>query len=122
MTKRWCEGPIIKEHPSHNLSTQIISVDISVCVFVWMRLANLLKTAVSVLASTVRLTVSFIEPLMTVSVMLRCSQAVSSSALDRPQSLGEVGEGQATLVPNQPSHSRGAKKRAMGQNDRHTIV
>lgn len=37
-------------------------------------LTNLLKTAVSVLASTVRLTVSFMEPLMTVSVMLRCSQ------------------------------------------------
>lgn len=52
---------------------------------VW--LANLLKTAVSVLASTVRLTVSFIEPLMTVSVMLRCSQQTgSSSILDLPQS------------------------------------
>lgn len=74
--------------------------------FVWMCLANLLKTAVSVLASTVRLTVSFMEPLMTVSVMLRCSQqAVSSSDLDLPQSLGEVEEGEATLVPNHPSQS-----------------
>lgn len=79
--------------------------------FVWVCLANLLKTAVSVLASTVRLTVSFMEPLMTVSVMLRCSQqAVSSSALDLPQSLGEVEEGEATVVANQPSQSRGIKK------------
>lgn len=60
----------------------------------WWRWANLLKTAVSVLASTVRLTVSFMEPLVTVSVMLRCSQqaaaaaaaAASSSALDAAES------------------------------------
>lgn len=70
--------------------------------------ANLLKTAVSVLASTVRLTVSFMEPLMTVSVMLLCSQqADSSSNLDLPQSLVEVDEGEATVVPNQPSQSGG---------------
>lgn len=76
-------------------------------------LANLLKTAVSVLASTVRLTVSFMEPLMTVSVMLRCSQqAVSSSALDLSQSFAKFEEGEATLVPNQPSQSgRGCKER-----------
>lgn len=78
---------------------------------VWMCLSNLLKTAVSVLASTVRLTVSFMEPLMTVSVMLRCSQeAVSSSALDLPQSLAELEEGEATLVPNQPSQSGAVEK------------
>lgn len=81
--------------------------------FVWVCLANLLKTAVSVLASTVRLTVSFMEPLMTVSVMLRCSQqVVSSSALDLPQSFGEVEEGEATLVPNQPSQSGGVLRKA----------
>lgn len=42
---------------------------------------------------------------MTVSVMLRCSEQVVSSALDCPQSLGEVAEGEATPVPNQPSQS-----------------
>lgn len=66
-----------------------------------MYLANLLNTAVSVLASTVRLTVSFMEPLMTVSVMLRCS-ASSSSVLDPLESLEEGG---ATLLSNQPSQS-----------------
>lgn len=70
--------------------------------------SSLLKTAVSVLASTVRLTVSFIEPLMTVSVILRCSEpAVSSSVLGVPQSLGEVVEEEASLGPNQPSQSSG---------------
>lgn len=70
-------------------------------------MANLLKTAVSVLASTVRLTVSFIEPLMTVSVMLRCSLPdVSSPSFDLLQSPTEgVGGGNATLVPSQPSAS-----------------
>lgn len=72
--------------------------------------ANLLKTAVSVLASTVRLTVSFMEPLMTVSVMLRCSQqADSSSSLDLAQFLVEVDEGEA--LPNQPSQSGGGVKK-----------
>lgn len=53
----------------------------------WVCVANLLKTAVSVLASTVRLSVSFMEPLVTVSVMLRCSpQAGSSSGLDAAES------------------------------------
>lgn len=87
------------------------------CVFVSE--ANLLKTAVSVLASTVRLTVSFMEPLMSVSVMLRCSQLdVSSSALERaqPSALGE--EGGATEAPNQQSHSGGLQRGDMTSDQR----
>lgn len=77
-------------------------------------MSNLLKTAVSVLASTVRLTVSFMEPLMTVSVMLRCSeQVVSSAALVLPQSLGAVEEGEGSAVPNQPSQSEEKKQLKM---------
>lgn len=85
--------------------------------------ANLLKTAVSVLASTVRLTVSFMEPLMTVSVMLRCSQqADSSSNLDLPQSLAEVDEGEATVVPNQPSQSGGGVKKVVSDLTKFKIL
>lgn len=67
-------------------------------------LTNLLKTAVSVLASTVRLTVSFMDPLMTVSVMLRCSQHNgSSSPLNFSQSSSKFEDEEATLVPNHSS-------------------
>lgn len=70
-------------------------------------MSNLLKTAVSVLASTVKLTVSFMEPLVTVSVMLRCSQQVagSSSGLDGPPSFWESEGGADALVSSQPSQS-----------------
>lgn len=70
-------------------------------------MSNLLKTAVSVLASTVKLTVSFMEPLVTVSVMLRCSQqvAASSSGLDGPPSCWESEGGAEALVSSQPSQS-----------------
>lgn len=75
-------------------------------------LANLLKTAVSVLASTVKLTVSFMEPLVTVSVMLRCSQpAASSSDLDSRESLGASEGGGDALVSSQPSQSERHEKR-----------
>lgn len=74
-------------------------------------MANLLKTAVSVLASTVRLTVSFMEPLVTVSVMLRCSQqAASSSDLDVIESFCESEESADTLVSSQPSQSEWHEK------------
>lgn len=69
-------------------------------------LANLLKTAVSVLASTVRLTVSFMEPLVTVSVMLRCSQpAGSSSTLGVAESSWGSGGGAEPSASGQPSRS-----------------
>lgn len=74
-------------------------------------MANLLKTAVSVLASTVKLTVSFMEPLVTVSVILRCSQqAASSSDLDVAESC-ESEEGADTLVSGQPSQSEWHEKK-----------
>lgn len=75
-------------------------------------LPNLLKTAVSVLASTVKLTVSFMEPLVTVSVMLRCSQqAASSSGVDVAESFCESEEGADTLVSSQPSQPEWHEKR-----------
>lgn len=52
---------------------------------------HLLKTAVSVLASTVRLTVSFIEPLVTVSVMRSLTGSSSGSEPSPIFPLGEVG-------------------------------
>lgn len=52
---------------------------------------HLLKTAVSVLASTVRLTVSFIEPLVTVSVMRSLTVSSSGSETSPTFPLGEVG-------------------------------
>lgn len=65
--------------------------------------ANLLKTAVSVLASTVRLNVSFMEPLMTVSVILRWTlQVVSSDILDLPQPLDVTEEQEEILGLSQP--------------------
>lgn len=82
-----------------------------------MRRANLLKTAVSVLASTVRLTVSFMEPLMTVSVMLRCSkQDVSSTAVDPSQSFDDEDEGGGASAHSQPSHSDKAKQPTRSQH------
>lgn len=74
-------------------------------------MANLLKTAVSVLASTVKLTVSFMEPLVTVSVMLRCSQQLaSSSAVGGAQSFCESEGGAEALVSSQPSQSERNKR------------
>lgn len=74
-------------------------------------MANLLKTAVSVLASTVKLTVSFMEPLVTVSVMLRCSQqAASSCDLDVADSFCESEEGADTPVSSHPSQSEWHEK------------
>lgn len=59
---------------------------------VWnLQTTHLLKTAVSVLASTVRLTVSFIEPLVTVSVMRSLTGSSSGSEPSPTFPLGEVG-------------------------------
>jgi len=82
------------------------------CTHVWPtcgeRVSNLLKTAVSVLASTVRLRVSFMEPLITVSVTLRCSLAASSSATASALPSRLAGEaGGAPSSPDHPSHSAG---------------